>query len=96
MNLKQIIDAIVSEMARAQEKFPEWPTDPVHAAAILGEEFGELQQAILEVMYEPSKSTRDHVRTEAIQTAAMTLRFLLSLHKYDYTPASQHRQNDGV
>jgi hypothetical protein len=43
-------------------------------------------------VYEPHKSTRDDVRTEAIQTAAMALRFLLSLDTYEYTRGKQHEQ----
>ena len=37
-----IHDRITAELARAVKKFPTWPTDPLHALAVLGEEFGEL------------------------------------------------------
>ena len=33
---------ILAELERATEKFPTWPTDPLHALAVLGEEFDEL------------------------------------------------------
>ena len=32
--------AIYEELDRAIAKFPTWPTDPLHALAVLGEEFG--------------------------------------------------------
>ena len=88
------IDAIVDELAKATDKFPTWPDDPVHAASVVFEEAGELQKATLEHMYEPHKSDLLDVRDEAIQTAAMALRFLISLHRYQFTPCKQHSQQD--
>ena len=87
-----IVRDVLKEIERAVAKFPTWPTDPLHAFAVLGEEVGELQKAILQCTYEPHKSTRDDVRTEAIQAAAMALRFLLSLDCYEYWRAVQHEQ----
>ncbi len=92
MNSNEAFKAVFHEVQRAQKKFPEWPTDPVHAAAIIAEELGELQKAILEVTYEPHKSNRGDVQEEAIQTAAMAIRFLMSLHAYEYARATQHKQ----
>ena len=69
----RIINEVLAEIARATEKFPGWPTDPLHALAVLGEEFGELTQAMLQRVYEPHKATAEDVRTEAVQTAAMAL-----------------------
>lgn len=80
-----------AEIRRATTKFPTWPTDPLHALAVLGEEFGELTQAILQMAYEPHKSSPAHVRIEAIQTAAMAVRMVISLDKYHYAPSAQHR-----
>lgn len=91
-----IPEAIVEELVRATDKFPVWPTDPLHAFAILQEEVGELCQAILDVTYEPTKSGADDVRREAVQVAAMAHRFLLSLDKYEYKESDQHFQGDGV
>ncbi len=88
-----LVDEVLAEIARATEKFPGWPTDPLHALAVLGEEFGELTQAMLQRVYEPHKaSTIDDVRTEAIQTAAMALRLLFSLDRYEYKRCEQHEQ----
>lgn len=80
------------EIDRAIAKFPEWPTDPLHALAVLGEEFGELTKEVLQMTYEPRKSNLDKVRSEAVQTAAMALRFLESLNEYEYRRSPQHVQ----
>jgi NTP pyrophosphatase (non-canonical NTP hydrolase) len=88
----KIHDEINNEVMRATRKFPTWPTDPVHASDIIAEELGELKQAILEVTYEPGKSTESDVRKETIQTAAMCIRFLKSIDKYKYEPSEQHEQ----
>ena len=38
------IALIEEELIRARDKFPKWPVDPIHAAAIVSEEAGELVQ----------------------------------------------------
>ncbi|MBE0533691.1 MAG: hypothetical protein IH626_22945 [Rhodospirillales bacterium] len=91
-----IIDEIAAEVARATVKFPTWPTDPLHAVAVLGEEFGELTKAMLQLTYEPHKTSAEDVRKEAVQTAAMAMRLLMSLDRYTYTPGTQHRQGDAL
>lgn len=85
-------DAVYVEIEKAIRKFPIWPTDPLHAVAVLGEEFGELTKAVLQLTYEPHKVSRDEVRMEAIQTAAMAIRFLRSLDIYVYKRGEQHGQ----
>ena len=86
-------DEVMAELARATAKFPTWPTDPLHALAVLGEEFGELTKAMLHFTYDPHKKvTRLDIRAEAIQTAAMALRLAMSLPLYDYAPGPQHKQ----
>ncbi len=87
-----ISNSVLEEIQKATAKFPTWPTDPLHAVAVLGEEYGELQKAVLQVTYEPDKATLADVRTEAIQTAAMAMRFLLSLEAYEYRRGEQHEQ----
>ena len=86
-------ERVVREVRRAMQKFPTWPRDPFHALAVASEEHGELAQALLQYTYEPSKGvTRDDVRNEAVQFAAMGLRFLLSVDRYLYTGSIQHEQ----
>jgi hypothetical protein len=82
--------AIYEELGRAIAKFPTWPTDPLHALAVLGEEFGELTKAALQLTYEPGKSSREEVNAEAIQTAAMAIRFVRSLDVYCYARSGLH------
>lgn len=90
MSVEQLVQA---ELARAVAKFPTWPTDPLHALAVLGEEFGELTKAMLQHTYEPHKGvTAQDIRDEAIQTAAMALRLAMSLPCYQYRKAPQHSQ----
>lgn len=85
------IASIQIELQRAVDKYPAWPDDPIHAAAIVAEECGELQKAVLQHTYEPDKASLVDVRDEAIQTAAMVLRFLLSLDRYEFEASMQHR-----
>lgn len=87
------IGEIERELARAVKKFPTWPTDPQHASAVVQEEAGELAKAVLQRMYEPEKASIHDVRQEAIQTAAMCVRFLLSTAHYDWGQGVQHVQN---
>lgn len=86
------VTAILAEVERATKKFPTWPTDPLHAIAVLGEEFGELTKNVLQYTYEPHKTNLEEIRTEAIQTAAMALRFAMSLETYRYARCEQHKQ----
>lgn len=90
--LPATLTAVVAELQRATAKFPTWPEDPLHAIAVLGEEYGELVQAILRHTYEPHKSDLAAVRTEALQTAAMAIRFLLGFEQYRFAPGVQVAQ----
>ena len=90
--LTDAAQAAMAEVEKATRKFPTWPTDPLHALAVLGEEFGELTKDVLQMVYEPHKTNRDRIRTECVQTAAMALRFLASLDRYEYRPGEQHSQ----
>ena len=83
---------VFGELDKAVTKFPTWPTDPLHAVAVLGEEYGELVKAVLQFTYEPHKTDIDEVRAEAIQTAAMALRFVRSLNIYQFRAGEQHEQ----
>ena len=89
-----VLEDIAAEVVRATGKHPLWPTDPLHAVAVLNEEVGELTKAILETIYEPHKSTKADVREEAIQTAAMAMRFLVSLDQYEFTRGTLHKQTE--
>jgi hypothetical protein len=79
-----ILDDILRELKRSKKKHPYWPDHIVAGAAIVCEESGELIRAALNHKYE-SKDKFDkeawvkQMREEAIQTAAMAIRFLENL-----------------
>lgn len=75
-----IIEEINNELQRAGNKFPYWPDDIIHAAAIVNEESGELIRAAIQFTYEDGEI--EEVKKEAIQTAAMCIRFLNNLNSY--------------
>lgn len=91
-NIDSILNEIRAEIDNAVRKFPTWPTRLIDAGNVVSEEAGELAKACLQVTYEPQKETLLGVRDEAIQTAAMCVRLLLSIENYDCTPGPQHRQ----
>ncbi len=93
--MNPILQEIEAELARAVAKFPTWPTSPFDAKTVISEEYGELSKAILQHVHEPHKGvTRADIREEALQTAAMCVRFVISLDAdaYDFTPGAQHEQ----
>lgn len=71
--------AVVQELHRAQEKYDNMGIDMVHAAAVVAEESGELVRAALQHYYD--RAPVDAVVTEATQTAAMGIRFILEYNK---------------
>lgn len=97
-NQAEIIDEVIAELNRARTKFPTWPDDPIHAAAVVAEESGELVQAALQACYEQKKdgalfqAQLANVKQEAIQTAAMAIRFLVSMDQYMFEAGRQHKQ----
>ena len=92
LRLVKVLSEITEELSSAVVKFPKYPTDPLHALAILGEEYGELNKAVLQNTYEPHKTNLEEVKMEAIQTAAMAIRFILSLEEFNYKQSIQHNQ----
>lgn len=47
---------------------------------------------MLQLTYEPHKTSVENVRTEAMLTAAMALRLYMSLDRYIYQACEQHSQ----
>ena len=80
--------SISFELESAKSRYPWWPTDVIHAGAIVSEEAGELTQATLDHVYahlnHNGKDTVARMRKEAIQTAAMAIRFLENIDKYEH------------
>lgn len=86
------LQMLTHELGYAMAKFPDWPSDPLHAIGIVAEELGETQKEINQFVYEPRKANWSMVRAEAIQTAAMAFRFLMSINRYHSMPSTQHKQ----
>ncbi len=94
MNKIEAMKLIEHEVSRASSKFPQFPSDPLHAVAVLNEEVGELNKAVLQQVYEPHKNSADDVIQEAIQAGAMAVRFLMSVDKFEYVRGIQHTQEE--
>jgi len=92
--MSRLTEEVERELEKAYKMFPKWPTDPLHALAILGEEYGELVQAVLQEVYEPHKNTPGAIRKEAMQTAAMALCFLQQLDTYEYKQCKQANKHE--
>jgi hypothetical protein len=90
MQLGDYVGMVFEELRRAERKFPGFPTDPIHAAAVLAEEVGELQQACLQWTYEGG--SLEAVTTEAVQSAAMALRFLVNMESFRRRPSEQEER----
>lgn len=82
---RDILSDILKEVKYAKKRFPNWPPHPAAQAGIVCEEAGELMKACLELKYECIEGYvkdkhiiihKDEIRMEAIQTAAMAIRFL--------------------
>jgi hypothetical protein len=82
MDGEKVIDLIFEELKRAEIKHPSWPTDMIHASAVIGEESGELTQACLDYHYKEKEKEiygTSRMQEEAVQVGAMAIRFLLNL-----------------
>lgn len=89
--LANIIDELKNELGKAERKFSGFPIDPIHAAAVVAEEAGELVQSCLQLSYEGSGFYK--VRKEAIQVGAMALRFLMHMDFYKPIQSAQVNRN---
>lgn len=87
------ITQIKEELTAAEKKHPTWPTDTVHATAILNEEAGELTQAAIDYHYH--NGSLEKVRREAAQVGAMAIRVLINL-PYAERPAASEKKVTGA
>ena len=87
MKIENALAQIFSEVERAEKLHPDWPTSPIHQAAIVTEEAGELLQASLN--HNEHKGSKKAMITEAIHTAASVIRFLKNI-KEESTDESFH------
>lgn len=72
---------VLQEVSRAETLWPDWPSDILHALSIVTEELGEVIQIANDIVIhgEDTPANWADMRKEAIQAAAMTLRFLGNL-----------------
>lgn len=75
------INLILEEYDKATSKHPDWPTDIIHASAIVAEESGELTRAALQHHYE--NGSLEAAKKEAVQVAVTAIRFLEELDRYE-------------
>ena len=87
MKIEIALAQIFSEVERAEKLHPDWPTNPIHQAAIVTEEAGELLQASLN--HNEHKGSKKAMITEAIHTAATVIRFLKNI-KEEFTDESHN------
>jgi hypothetical protein len=79
---KTFFDAVMAELAYAEDKHRSWPEeDAVHASAILNEEAGKLTRASIDFTYGHPGEHPD-MRKYALRVAAMALRFYGSIPTY--------------
>jgi hypothetical protein len=83
MTDEQIFAAVRTELARARAKYPAWPQDMIHAAAIGSEEDGEVTKAVNNFCWGHGLDGWRDIEKEAIQAIAMKVRFLAD---GEYTP----------
>jgi hypothetical protein len=79
------LEKILTELQKAEEKFPGFPKDIIHCSAILAEECGEVSKAAIDYYYGgPSK--HEELRVEIAQAGALALRFLIRMLDSRYYP----------
>jgi len=65
---------IITHLDNAVERYPTWPADNVHGAAIVGEEAGELIRAALQAHYDGKSNVP--ISVETMHTIVTALRLL--------------------
>lgn len=73
-----VIEKIIEELKRAEEKHPVYPSNIFEQLAIMQEEAGEVTKAVLHQKYE--NGSLEEVENELIQTAAMCIRMLKNMN----------------
>lgn len=76
---------MLGELQYAESKHNSFPTDRIHASAILNEEAGKLTQACIDAEYGnlPREEAIDRMEKFALRVGAMALRFFNSLPAQD-------------
>lgn len=69
-----IVRSVLTEVERAKSKFPVFAANISDAALVVGEEVGEVQEAVLKYFYEGG--SYEHITEELIHVAATAFRFI--------------------
>jgi hypothetical protein len=73
----ETLQDIFKEINKARVKWPGWPADVVHSAAIVAEEAGEALQAALNYQYKSGfREDRAKIKEELLHTIVTAVRFL--------------------
>lgn len=87
--VKRAVAKVLLELGKAMQKHPEWPSDVVHAAAIVAEESGELVRAAIQCHYGEKDCDKRDLAKEASHTAATAIRFLVNPYRL---PGDDHEE----
>jgi hypothetical protein len=84
---QEVIQAVLTERHRQDQKWGEQNHYPYYWTGILGEEFGEFCEAVNETVFDngSDKGGYENMKTEAIHVAAVAIGFLECLERNKYT-----------
>lgn len=85
MYKSQALEDVLKEREKQEKKWGEQNHNPYIYYAILGEEFGELGQSILQTQFGGEHGGWENVRKEAIHTAAVALAVIECLDRNKWT-----------
>jgi NTP pyrophosphatase (non-canonical NTP hydrolase) len=80
----KLVDEVLQELNRAEEKHPNWNYDYVYMTAILAEEVGEAIKEAVDIHITFTGKRKNKIaklRKELIQSAAMCFRSLISIEE---------------
>lgn len=93
--IADILEQFKQEFHKAERVHPVWSTDPIYAAAILGEETGETIQAALNFVQDGgTDEQRKFIGEEAVQAGAMALRLIINLDRLDASRVAGYSVSD--
>lgn len=81
---RQFLEDVKAELEFAEKKHKGWPSDSVHASAIINEEAGKLTQACIDHEYghKLTPASTERMWKKAVSTAAMAIRFAQGFTSY--------------
>ena len=80
----EILADVLLKLDEMKVKYPEWPSNPLYAASMIGKEYSQLIADVLCLVLKSDYSKISDVKENAIQTAAVCLRFLLNINSYQF------------